>query len=580
MKRLPDNKIIIVFVIVFFTGILYMPVINADFVNFDDTLYVTQNRLVQKGLTIENIMWAFKYTEKTKTYWHPLTWLSHMLDCHLFGLDPAFHHLHSLILHIGNALLLFLLINNMTSKLWPSAFVALLFAIHPINVESVAWVAERKNVLSTFFFLLTLLLYVNYTNNGQWSKIKYVVSLICFALALMSKAMVITIPFILILLDYWPLKRFNIQIQRKPIKVLFTGNRTSIARLIIEKLPYTLLAGLSAYIVTKSLNFYHQFKPIEAVSLDLRIGNALITYIMYIFKTFWPNNLAHLYPFPASIPYWKVTTAAILIMIISLIGLRLYKRRPFIMIGWLWYLGTLLPVIGIVQAGLWPAMADRWAYIPLIGIFFIIIWSFYDIINRLRLKRSIILAITVPPILVISLATSAQVKVWNNSFELLQHTVNITDNNFGVHNDFGIALSKKGKFNEAFRHYKESLRINPKYALAHNNLGIALVRREQLPEAVYHFNSAVRLKPNYIDAYFNLARTHMMLKEIDLAISNYKKAIELSPYDAEIHHRLSIAFFQKGDLQQCEYHLIRAVDLKPDYRDAHENLAYLKQIKK
>ncbi len=357
---------------------VYWQVRDHEFISFDDNTYITENRHVKTGLTQENILWAFRFSDKGGTYWHPLTWLSHMTDCHFYGLNPGMHHTTNLLFHIANTILLFLLFKRMTGALWQSAFVAALFALHPLNTDSVAWVAERKNVLSTFFWILTMLAYVRYTEHPGF--FRYMTMFLSFVLGLLSKPMLVTLPCVLLLLDYWPLKRFLISDCRFPIESknemspAQTGDRKS--KVLWEKLPLFALSAASVCLSSLSLQRYKNIIFPESVLMTLRIENALVSYVRYILKMICPQNLAFYYPYPDSLPTWQSLGAAILLVIISYLTIRAFRSMPYLITGWLWYLGTLVPVSGLIQAGLWPATADRWAYVPLIGLFIMIAGEF------------------------------------------------------------------------------------------------------------------------------------------------------------------------------------------------------------
>ncbi len=362
----------------FITFAVYCQVINHEFISLDDDLYVTENQHILEGITLQSVAWAFNFSDKEETYWHPLTWLSHNLDCQLYGLNSGMHHLTSLIIHMANAILLFLLFNRMTGELWKSAFVAAIFSLHPINVDSVAWVAERKNVLSTFFWILTMLSYVHYTvRPGIY---KYLLTLFVFALGLLAKPMLVTLPCVLILIDYWPLGR------------ILHSQTASFSRLIIEKIPFFLLSFASIFLSTSSLKGTTAVISMIQRPMDLRIANALVSYVSYIGKMIWPQGLAVNYPFPATVPIWESVCAGLFLILVSLLVFISIKRMPYLTIGWLWFIGTLVPVIGLMQVGYWPALADRFAYVPFIGLFVMVAWGVPDLFVRWRFKeRSLVL---------------------------------------------------------------------------------------------------------------------------------------------------------------------------------------------
>ncbi len=361
--------------------VVYWQVRNHTFVNFDDSSYILNNPHIRTGLNFEGIAWAFSFPGFD--YWHPMTWLSHMLDCHLYGLKAGMHHQISLILHILNSMLLFLVFKKMTGAIWRSAFVAAMFAIHPMNVESVAWLAERKNVLSTFFWLFTMLTYIHYSK--QPSVFRYLPILFVYSLGLMSKPMLATLPFVLLLLDYWPLCRINLahsgsNYQKTPKSDNTDFQRLRPLHLAFEKIPLLILSAVSIFLSSLAVQRLGIVISTASVPMQLRIKNALVSYVNYIIKMIWPHNLAVYYPYPQTLPLWQVAGAGLLLICIFYLVFRAVKSKPYLAVGWLWYVGTLVPTIGLVQAGLWPAIADRFTYVPFIGLFFIIAWGVPDLV--------------------------------------------------------------------------------------------------------------------------------------------------------------------------------------------------------
>ena len=442
-------------------GILavYWQVGNHEFVNYDDKDYITENQHVQAGLTLKSIAWAFTSTYASN--WHPLTWLSHMLDCEIYGLNPRGHHFTNVFFHILNSILLFLIFKRMTGAFWKSAFVAALFAIHPLHVESVAWAAERKDVLSTFFCMLTMGAYILYVEN-QGIK-KYLLTVLLFTLGLMAKPMLITLPFVLLLLDYWPLGRFN--------------KRSPALQLIWEKIPLFVLTAVSS--IVTFLVQQKAMSSLEVFPITARIFNALVSYLSYIVKMIWPFHLAIFYPYPGMPPVWQIAGACLLLVFISCIAIRTVRRYPYFAVGWLWYLGTLVPVIGLVQVGL-QSMADRYTYIPLTGIFIIIAWGIPDLIAKWRYKKIGLFITTTTLISILMICTWSQVGCWRNSITLFSHAINVTENNSVAHNNLGSAFADQGKASETIKHYAEALRIDPMYADAHYNLGNAFTQGQAI----------------------------------------------------------------------------------------------------
>jgi tetratricopeptide (TPR) repeat protein len=572
----------------------YSQVRHHDFINFDDENYVTANNNVRSGLNTKNAMWAFRFDEKEKTYWHPLAWLSHMLDIELYGIDPGRHHLTNLLFHIANTLLLFWVLHRMTGALWRSAIVALLFGLHPINVESVAWISERKNVLSTFFWMLTVLAYTYFTKRLSWFRYLWVV--LVFALGLLAKPMLVTLPFVLMLLDYWPLRRFGFD----------DDNAGNLLWLVLEKLPLLVLSGLATYMVSKSVQGHGILKSFEAVPMILRIENALVSCVNYITKMFWPFNLAVYYPFPTSIPGWKVIGALLVLFSISAWVILSVKRHPYLAVGWLWYIGTIVPVSGLIQAGLWPAMADRWAYIPLIGLFIMFAWGLPNLVFR-RKQRNVALMLAAGSLLcVLILITRMQLGYWANSMTLFKHAIKVSGSTWITHNNLANALkdmgrtddaiyhyvlslqnhppnpegvyynmaltyASRGKLTEAINHYTEALRINPEFVEAHINMGVALFKNTRIEEAFWHYSEALRLDPSSVPARINCGNSLLAIGEVDKAVRFFSDALRTTPYVAEFHNSLGMAVIRKGSFEKAIFHFRKALNLKPNYVDARRN---------
>ena len=524
-----------------------------EFINFDDSSYILQNQHVQKGLTSESISWAFGFTDLV--YWMPLTWLSHMLDCQIYGLIPGMHHRTSLIFHIVNSILLFFVLQKMTGALWKSAFVAALFALHPINVESVAWVAERKNLLSTFFWMLTMLAYVYYTSHPNLYR--YFLTFLLLMLGLMAKPMLVTLPFVLLLLDYWPLGRFRQQ---------------STFNLIFEKIPFFALSAVSAYISSISVQRYGIVVSMELVPMKLRLANALVSYVQYIEKMIWPKNLAIFYPFPDTLPIWQVFGAGLFLVSISFLVLLNFRKKPYLCIGWLWFLGTLIPVIGLKQAGLWPAMADRWAYVPLIGIFLIISWGIPELVSKWRHKKiGLALAATVL-LLILMTVTWLQVRCWTNSVSLFKNAFEVTANSYIVHFKLGEALTETDKTEEAISHYREVLRLKPGYAHAHHNLGVILEDQGRTNEAMNHYIAALKINPKLERTHNNLGGILNSKGERDKAVKHYFYALRLNNDFAEAYNNIGVVLALKGKFNRAIVFFRIALRIKPDYSQAQNNL--------
>ncbi|MFH1580990.1 MAG: tetratricopeptide repeat protein, partial [Pseudomonadota bacterium] len=544
---------------------VYWQVGDHEFVNYDDNDYITENQHVQAGLTLKSIAWAFTSTHASN--WHPLTWLSHMLDCQIYGLNPGGHHFTSVLFHTLNSILLFLVFKRMTGAFWKSAFVAALFALHPLHVESVAWASERKDVLSTFFWMLTMGAYILYVKNPGIKK--YLLTVLLFALGLMAKPMLITLPFVLLLLDYWPLGRFN---------------KWSLAYpLVREKIPLFVLAAVSSVVTFFVQQSGGAVRSLDVLPLFVRISNALVSYISYIVKMVLPYNLAVLYPHPKDFPMWQVAGACLLLVFISFMAIRTVRRHPYFAVGWLWYLGTLVPVIGLVQVGL-QSMADRYTYIPLTGIFIIIAWGISDLAAgwRYRYKKETLAAASAVLMLILMVATWFQLRHWTNSITLFSHAINVTENNSVAHNNLGSAFADQGKASETIKHYIEALRIDPMYADAHYNLGNAFVRQGRISEAIKHYTEALCINPVDADAHNNLGNVLADQGRIPEAIKYYAEALRIRPNYAKAHNNLGNVLAGRNKLSEAIVHYTEALRINPDFAEAQSNLknvsAFLNEI--
>ena len=604
------------------TFCIYSQVQDHEFINFDDDKYVTQNLNVKAGLTSESVSWAFTTESVSWVYWHPMTWLSHMLDYELYGDRPKGHHLTSLFFHIANALILFMVLLRMTGKLWRCAFVAAMFAFHPLNVESVAWIAERKNVLSTLFWLMTMWAYIHYAAKPTVKR--YGLVLLFFALGLMSKPMLVTLPFVLLLLDYWPLRRLKFEQERDSSAILEKNiaKESETLRLVLEKIPLFLLTAGSSivtFIAQKSsggMNYGANF------TFSTRLTNAMVSYLEYLGKMIWPRGLSILYPHPVNaLPVWQGILCGIALVGITIISIRLIRKAPYFAVGWFWYLGTLVPVIGIVQLGR-QAMADRYAYVPLIGIFIVIAWGVPELISKWRCKKKVLsiadaaaikstqAALVGIIIFTLLITTWIQVGHWKSSITVFKHAIRVTDKKYTsfavVHYNLGVALFTKqknkeaishykmaiklkpthvkahynlgnrlvaeGKNKEAISHYKMAIKLKPTYAKAHNNLGVALLNKGRTSEAISHYKMAIQLKPDFAEAHNNLGNRLVAEGKNKEAISHYKMAIKLKPTHAKAHYNLGIALFQKGEIKEAIDHYRETVRLRPDLVAARDNL--------
>ncbi|MCX5823320.1 MAG: tetratricopeptide repeat protein [Deltaproteobacteria bacterium] len=503
---------------------LYWPVTGYEFIAMDDNMYVVENPDIQKGLSRQGIFWAM--TTLYTTNWHPLTWLSLMADYEHYGLSAAGYHVSSLLLHILNTILLFTVLRRMTGETWKCLTVAALFGVHPLNIESVAWIAERKNLLSTFFWILTLFAYIRYVEREGW--LRYLQALFLFALGLMAKPMLVTLPFVLLLLDYWPLRRF------RKANHDFTedfpesaSGRHTLPGLLKEKIPFFLLSLLSVLITLYAAKIGGAAKSITDFPFSRRIGNALIAYISYLEKMIWPVDLAIFYPYPTSRPMWKFTVAFLSLTAVTVFVAFKRKKHPYLAAGWFWYLITLLPVIGIVQVG-FQSMANRYAYVPLVGIFIIIAWGVPDLL-RTQIRRWCLPAAAVALILILSFSTWAQLPHWRNSETAFRQALRVTEDNFLAQAGMGDVWQRRGDLQIARLHYQESLRIQPGYAEARNNLAVILMKEGRVAEAEVEFREALKHKPDLAEAHNNLGEALASQEKFQEAAAHFARALELKP---------------------------------------------------
>ena len=562
-----NKQILIVYVLLMVATLaVFWQVNQFDFINLDDPVYVTENKSIQSGITSNGVKWAFSTTYAQ--FWHPLTWLSLMFDYQLHGLNAGGYHLTNLILHLLSTLLLFWLFNRMTGAIWRSAFVAALFALHPLHVESVAWISERKDVLSAFFWMLALCLYVYYTEKPVTKR--YLLVLLCFACGLMSKSMIVTLPLVLILLDYWPLGRLQRQKigtnmkEKVPVSTnsgqkktktkkgalkektyLPTNQKLSEAKIagiiplwqIMEKIPFFILSAIFTI-----LTLYAQYKPsFKGFSLSSRMANAPVSFVAYLEKTFWPHDLAVFYPFSDQLPVWQVLGSTLLIIVVSAVVIVTVKRMPYLFVGWLWYAITLLPVIGIVQVGK-HAMADRYTYLPLIGIIIMLAWGIPSLIKHEETQKIVLFPAGVVSLAVLSFLTWQQCGYWKNSTTLFSHTLKVTKNNDLAHYNLGLAMKDQGKMEEALNEFRKTINIKPSCGDAHNNMGIVFeMHFKKNSEAIYHYRQALQIDSNNPGTHFNLGIALAKNGEVKEAIENFRLAINLKPDYEEARWALKLA---------------------------------------
>jgi Tfp pilus assembly protein PilF len=573
--RLSREKSILLLLAILTVGVFARVAVN-DFVNYDDPDYVTNNPQVQQGLTWSGAKWAFANLHGQATYWHPLTWLSHMLDCQLFGLQPAGPHLVNLLFHAANTLLLFLLLKQMTGATWRSAFVAAVFAIHPLQVNTVAWVTERKNVLSGLFWIMTLLAYLQYARKG--GRGRYGLMLLLFVAGLMCKPTLVTLPCAMLLLDLWPLRRWSwaqkklspasdsqLVADRQPAKLSF---------LIIEKIPLLLLAIGSSLITVLAHEGLGISQESHGLPVQLRIENALVSYVRYLAKFFWPARLAVLYPHPGKWSEPAVLGSFFLLAAITVFVVWQIRRRPFLFVGWFWFLGVLLPASGVLQIGV-QAMADRFIYLPIIGLLIAVTWAGTELIARWRFNAKLATAGVTLLVAAFAVVSFIQIGYWKNSFTLWEHTISVTGPNALAHNNLTYALYLAGRFDEALDHALESKRIRPDFAEPRLQLGMILEAKGNPQDAIAHYREAVAIHPNWPLARTRLADVLVKSGDPAGAIGEYSAFLQIVPNDAETHLRMAELLSAQGKTAEGIAHYREVIRLKPDQPEALNNLAWI-----
>ena len=605
------------------TLMAFWQVTRCGFFLWDDGQYVTENPHIINGVTVGAVRWLF--THIYDHFYHPLAIISHMLDVQLFGLNPLGHHLTSLLFHIANTLLLFFIFHRMTKAPWKSAFVAALFALHPLHVESVAWVAERKDVLSTFFWMLTMGAYIHYVEHPRLKN--YVAVLIFFVLGLMAKPMLVTLPFVLLLLDYWPLQRLGqkkapLETRDKPLcpngtqakleatplsKAIATGamssdrkcERPAVYLLLIEKIPFF---GLIP--VFSLLAYIAEGKAVQHILWYIRISNALVSYVIYISKAIWPTNLAIFYPHPGSWRLWQAGGAALLLSAITAASMLTAKRLPYLTVGWLWYMGTLVPVIGIVQIGAF-GMADRYTYIPLIGLFIVAAWGVPNLLKQWRYRRVTLLTLSTISIASCFVLTRIQTGYWRDSTTLFDHALKVTENNFIVYTSRGDDYYNHNMFRRAVEDFDRAIEINPAFSFAYTSRGRAYTSLGNPKKAIEDYNRAIEINPEsaetlcnrgiaysllgdsrratmdfdraieinteYAAAYNNRGATYAKLGNHRQAISDYDRAIEIDPEYAAAYNNRGATYAKLGNHRQAISDYDRAIEIDPEYADAYNN---------
>jgi tetratricopeptide (TPR) repeat protein len=594
----PKIKKLLTLLIGALTLALYLPAVRHEFLTYDDQQYVTENPHVQSALTVKGLMWAFGFHASN---WHPLTWISHMLDCQIFGLHAAGHHFTSALLHTTNTVLLFLILSSMTGALWRSAMLAALFGWHPLHVESVAWVAERKDGLCGFFWIATLWAYRRYTTSQDCGKDKleirnpksegnpkswYCLTLFTFALALMSKPMAVTLPFVLLLLDCWPLRRLQLPII----------NYQFLSRLLLEKVPFLVLSAIACVLTIQAQSQAHAVVSTAGLPMFSRIGHALLSYLHYIGAIFWPRHLAVYYPYERATPSMVLIGAALVLAVITVIAIRFARKSPYLLVGWLWFLGTLVPVIGLVQVGE-QAWADRYTYLPSIGLLLATVWGFAEIFqardgavgtprptsaqkvgrgwqDQLGLPTAPVI-VTVAFGMTLLTLTFQQLRYWKNTRALFEHAVAVTQKNYMAVTLLGSLLAKDGNLNEAIERYNTALSWKPDYPEAHFFLGNAFDRQGKLDEAIAEYKQALSFKPMHEQAHIFLGAALAKKRQFDEAVSHYSAALKLNPESAVAHNNLARVFQTEGRIDEAMEHYSAAVKLDPGLAQAHNNLGVL-----
>ena len=537
-------------------GLVFGQTIRHEFVNYDDGPYVVDNPQVTRGLSAEGLAWAFTHSHASN--WHPLTWISHMLDCRLYGLEPGGHHLTNVLLHAATAILLFLVLLKMTGQLWPSALAAAVFAVHPLRAESVAWVAERKDVLSGLLFMATLAAYVGYVRR-PFALARYLAVALLYVLGLMAKPMLVTLPLVLLLLDGWPLGRLRGA----------SGDGTW-RRAILEKIPLLVVAAGSS--IATLLVQHEALMPSEQVALPWRIANALVSYATYLMQFFCPAGLAVMVPHPAdSLPAWKIAGALVGLAAISAAVVAARRKCPWLLLGWLWYLVMLVPVIGLVQVGK-QAMADRYTYLPQIGLSIILAWA-GAAVCRWRPDRRGAFAVVMALLLAALMASAwRQTSYWQDSETLWTHALSCTSRNPVAHNNLGAAMKRQGRVDEAIAQYRKALEIRPDHVEALNNLGNALAGRGRVDEAIAQYQKALAIRTDHVEALNNLGNALAGRGRVDEAIAQYQKALAVNPEHAEAHNNLGVALSDRGRADEAMAQYQKTLEINPRHAGAHNNL--------
>jgi protein O-mannosyl-transferase len=573
-------------VLVLLVAAAFEPVRHNSFVDYDDEVYIVSNPYIQSGFTTQSLIWAF--TSSYGANWYPLTWLSHMLDMELFGLNPVGHHIHNVILHAAGVVLLFLVLRTMTGSVWRSAFVAAVFGIHPLRVESVAWAAERKDVLCALFWMLTISAYIGYVRQGGF--LRYMAVMVCLGLGLMAKPMIVTLPVVLLLLDVWPLNRFKQNQNLEPAKPARDRRAKkdaqqrdalcrpiSMYRAIVEKIPLFILIFISSVITYR---VQQRWGAVDATQLtwQLRLTNIPISYAKYLLKTAWPVDLAVLYPFPKDgWPAWQVAGALLMLAVLSAWAFYTVKKRPYLFVGWFWYVITLVPVIGLVQVGN-QSMADRYSYLPSIGILIILAWGLWELFPAWRYRKRVYTALGVISIIALVAFSRNQVVHWKDTYSHYQYTVSVTQDNFIIYNNLAKVFLEEGKLDEASGYLQKSLAICPGYCLANINMALLLKDKKQPDEALICIDNVMKYASSQWQVHMARGEILDALGRPNDALQSYKNAIDLNGDEYLPFYNAGLVLAKQGSLQEAIHYFQEAIRLNPGHVGIYRDLGQAKQF--
>jgi tetratricopeptide (TPR) repeat protein len=598
-----QREIIIFLTLTLAVIIVFGQIRHHEFVNFDDPDYITENLYVRDGWSLDGVKWAF--TTRLHKHWHPVTWLSHMTDVEVFGVNPRGHHLVSLLIHLLNTLLLFWVLRRMTDKIWQSAFVAALFALHPLHVEPVAWVADRKDLLCALAWILAMWAYVGYAARPAIGR--YLIVMVLFVVGLMAKPMMVTLPVVLILLDYWPLSRLKISPVDPPTISPVSG-QVSIERAVVEKAGFFIFILISALVTIYAMQGIGGIDIYGSWTSGKKVAVSLVSYVVYLHKALWPSGLAVSYPVVSDVPMWQALGAALLLAAVTAAVVRWGRRCPYLPVGWFWYLITLLPVIGLVQFG--PSrMADRYTYLPLIGIFIMVAWGVVDLVVRVSSRKKLLVVMAAGTIAACMIASIAQTAHWKDSYTLFSHSVKVAPQNSWVQHNYGAAAMERGRWDEAMQAFEEVLRLDPRDTAARNQLGILLSKKGRPEEALAVFRKALELDPRDAEIAYNMGLCLLQLgkkaeareqfehslrispnneggqnmlgvllteeQEYEEARSHFREAIRIAPHRPAGEYNMGLSYLQEGNIEAAKTHFSRALEIDPNHSKAHLYLGKL-----